>query len=286
MAKHDDVIEKGYGPPEPAQQSFSVASWAKRARWPGQVPGNALLELRRLSETPPQHMTVELLTAHTGPVLSPSRIVQNLGMSPQQEMQWARFLETAAETAPNEVILRQSLFQKMQNDRLEPELRNAIFQRAMNYARNTMRKSVQVFTPDELRKAEPAVEPESPQFVIYPDKLEKGRGEPTRKSEPRGGNYYRRIPTKKGGFRYIYNPDSYHGREDAHLHGPEVKAERLRKTVVSRIQKAGLSGTELRHFEDLGDPAEVEQSLTAAIESGDVIYKDGRYFVGRKEQTT
>lgn len=339
MATADD-LEKS----SPPVGGNNIAMGTRLSHWPGQVPSRHALELRRLAEQKPRTMTAELLTAHTGPVLTPDRIVHNLGMNAQQELQWARFLESATNGAPNEIVLRHSLFQKMQEERLDPALRNAIFQRAMQYARDNMRKSIEVYTPDELKKALTPVpgkggkdlkqvtatctesgakqvatllekvkakgnpghsftitlDPDSDEeesvgwdgdgsdgisditvkaerFVIYPDKLEKG--------QPLGGKYYRRIPVAKGEFKYIYRPESYHARPDAHVNGPEVRSARLRKMVVSRIQKTGLDGAAREALADLGESDELEQALTSACESGDVMMKDGRYYVGRKEAT-
>jgi len=142
---------------EPPQQSFIIAAWARQAHHPGQIPGNKTLEqareAQRLMDTPPRADVANMMMEHTGPVLTPAKIVDNLGMNPQQQLQWSRFLADAAISSPNEIVLRQSLFQKFQNERLDPGLRSAIFQRAMSYVRDVRKSLLEVFTPDELRKA-------------------------------------------------------------------------------------------------------------------------------------
>ena len=217
---------------DPGQHSGQISIWDRKSHVPGQIPSRKLLELEvlRSAEEEPQPMRAELLTAYTDPVLRPAKIVSNLGLPIQQELQWARFLEDATVSARNEVSLRHSLFQKFQDDRTPPDLRNAIFQRAMSYARTSLRKSVEVVTPDELRE----------RFVVYEDKLRKSHEE----------------------------------------RPPELE---ISEQMLKAIQKAGLSGIAFDDLEDLGDYDSVRESLTAACDSGDVIYKHGRYYVGRKE---
>ena len=177
----------------PAQQSFSIATWARQARIPGQVPSHRQQEREIMAsvEKHPQHLTPELLMAYTGPVFTPRKIVENLGLSQAQEQHWAKFLEGVTHDGPNEIVLRQGLFQKFQEEKLDSSLRNAIFQRAMNYTR-TLRKSleveVEVFTPDELLKGE------AERFVIYPDQFEKSA---------RGGNTIGAFRGKKSSSMFI-----------------------------------------------------------------------------------
>lgn len=151
-----DAFQKSFY--RPTQESFQIAQQYKQARLPGQVPGNrALAEAReavRLAEQEPRADVMRVLLEQSAPVLTPARIVDNLGMPFQQQLQWARFLNEAATNAPNEVAFRQTLFQRFQNEKLDPALRSAIFQRSMNYARQVRKSIVAVYTADELLKAQ------------------------------------------------------------------------------------------------------------------------------------
>ena len=151
-----DTFQKSVPPP---QQAFMIATWARRSRYPGQVPGHRVLqdmrdarEVERMASEPPKTM-IEALQANTAPVLTPAKIVDNLGLPIQQQLQWAQFLRDAANGAPNEITFRQTLIERFRNERLDPDLRNAIFQRSMSYARHVRKSMLEVFTPDELRKA-------------------------------------------------------------------------------------------------------------------------------------
>jgi hypothetical protein len=144
-------------PADAPQQSFSIAMWSRRAHLPGQVPGNRVLqdqrEVERLVDQQPRADVANAMLEYTDPVLTPGKIVDNLGMPFQQQLQWARFLRDAATNAPNEVTFRQSLFERFRNESLDPGLRSAIFQRSVNYARQVRKSMLIVYTPDELKKA-------------------------------------------------------------------------------------------------------------------------------------
>ena len=110
-------------------------------------------EAQRLMEAKPRQDGAAAMMERNEAILTPAKIVDNLGMNPQQQLQWTRFLRDAAIGSPNEIILRQTLFQKFRNERLDPDLRSAIFQRAMSYVRDVRKSLLEVYTPDELRKA-------------------------------------------------------------------------------------------------------------------------------------
>ena len=95
--------------------------------------------------------------------------VEDLGLDPAVQSDWAKFLEQVVYGSEEEPILRQQLFEKMRAEDWDRELRQIMFKRAMSLYRNT-RKSVvtvddlqkgeatagqlsQVFTPDDLAKA-------------------------------------------------------------------------------------------------------------------------------------
>ncbi len=98
-------------------------------------------------------MTPQLMLAQTDPRMTPQSIVKGLGLDSALEQSWAKFLGDTLDGAPNELIARKSLHDKMRGDRLDPVLRNVIFQRAMTYYRGRLEKSgrAEVFT--DLQKA-------------------------------------------------------------------------------------------------------------------------------------
>lgn len=103
-------------------------------------------------------------------------------------------------------------------------------------------------TPKGLSRAEALYE----KLGAPKDFLEYRFGKSLEKAE-RGGTYYRRVPKGKGqkGFKYYYNPDKYHEREDAHPSGEEMKKRAMKSAVLKLLDKAGPDGCEMRDLREL-----------------------------------
>lgn len=183
----------------------------RHGRIPGQVPGRGAIEALRLARKRAPTFNAAMLLEHDGPVMRVESITKGLGLNPTRESSWNKFLSDQLNGGVNELVMRKALYSRMMDERMDPELRKAIFQRSMQYYRDKLSKSiVQVFTTDEILE----------------------------KAEPRGGRYHRRIPAKSGkGFRYIYDPEKYASRTDAHLSGSEARDTRIKKAVTSMLEE-------------------------------------------------
>ncbi len=102
-----------------------------------------------------------------------------------------------------------------------------------------------------------------------------------RKADPRGGTYHRRVPRPGGGYRYYYDAEQYDRHPDRHVHGPEAKAQRTHKAVVTHIEAAGKGGAELKAFRGLvkGHGAEgLVAAVRKGIDAGDIVHRKGRLY--------
>lgn len=170
---------------------YVVPPQYRTQRTPGQVPSREAMQILRDAEKAPPSpkLTAERLLSQDQPVLTPAGVLKGLGLDDAQEQGWRKFLGTFKGEA-TEIGARQSLMQKIQGDKLEPTLRNVLFQRAMSYYRSRMQKSgtvtvdgqqCMVFTPTELAKAR-APEEEIPEKVM-PDRTNKHRMQMQRKAD-------------------------------------------------------------------------------------------------------
>ncbi len=323
------------------EKSYVVPSRFRASTVPGQVPSRerlaAMREQRDLEQMPRRPDLVQLLQ-NTDPMGSASSVVRGLGFDARASGSWERFLEKAAASAPNELVLRQAVVAQAREDHLQPELRQAILERALSFWR-TMRKSmVQVVTVDELKKAGPyanagmqkASPPEtwtveidcSPAgaqslvkligkvkqlgnpghsfgIVLDPDNAKEQAGwdgdgperifeirtrksQPFQKSDPRGGAYHRRVPQEGGGYRYIYDPEKYQARSDAHVDGREARKAYLHSRIAREVEGCGLDGCDpqmvLEKFSGKFSAEEIKEAFKSGC-GGKLEFKKGRFYV-------
>jgi len=134
-------------------------------KWPGQVPSKENIDLLRMTKEMPSEPTLAQMFSPTGAYLSPDGVLDGLGLDNVQQAQWKELLGKALH-ATNELVARHEIMSKMLADRMQPELRKALFQRALSYYRDMRKSMVSVVTVDELRKGD------KPGQIV--DKLEQG----------------------------------------------------------------------------------------------------------------
>ena len=139
-------LKKSLGSTLPATPRFVLT------KWPGQVPSRENIEALRLAKEEPKPWSMARLLSQNGTYLSPLSVVDGLGMNQGQQKEWIGHLKKAA-TAHNELTFRQDIVGKMLQDRMNPDLRKAIFQRAMKFYKDMRKSMVEVKTPDELCKS-------------------------------------------------------------------------------------------------------------------------------------
>lgn len=310
-------------------------------RTPGQVPSRErMMELREQQnlERMPRQPDLAQLLRNTDPMGSASSVVRGLGFDARGAGSWERFLEKAVASAPNELVLRQTVVAQAREDRLQPELRQAILERALSFWRTARKSMVQVMTPDELKKSGPSANADlqkapreqstvtvtcsqagaqtlagliqkvkrlgnpghSYEIHLDPDAGKEGDrhgwdgdgpdhifdiqidGEPFQKAEPRGGSYHRRVPQDSGGFRYIYDPEKYQQRPDAHVDGREARKVYLHSRIVKAVEGKGADGMHVRqvldNFSEKFSPQEVEEAVKGCC-GGKLEFRKGRLYL-------
>jgi hypothetical protein len=210
---------------EKSMEKSLVAPMYRGARVPGQVPTREAMEYIRLANEPPRPWTTaRLLAQDDAPRASVEAIVKGLGFNAQGEKFWKSRISDIIQGSKNEITFKQRLAGMLVSERLDPVLRKAIFDRSLRFWRDSMAKSVvEVVTVDELLE----------------------------KAEPRGGTYHKRIPRKGGGYTYVYDPEKYSSRKDAHVDGKEALKSSLSNKVMRRLKRAGKNGVSPRELGDL-----------------------------------
>jgi hypothetical protein len=188
------------------RKAFVIPPELSRMSHTGQVPTStkrAAMQAERAFAKPKAPTDADR-ARDTSPRLTTRSVVDGLGLDRGLVENYRKFLDEQVGSAANEVRYRQAIIQKMHDDRLDPDKRRVLADRALSYYRfrhDTAKKSI--LTLDDLQKA-----------------------------DPRGGQYYRRVPTEKGN-RYYYDEDRYHRRQDAHVSGSDVLRKRQEKAMPS-----------------------------------------------------
>lgn len=182
------------------------------------------------------------------PVVRTQGITQDLplpdGLSARLEL-----LARSAGTG-TEIDFRRSMLSALFEARIEPSLRRAVMSRAVSYYRGTV-----------------AAGPGPQHFVI--------------KADARGGNYHRRIPKPDGGYTYVYDPDKYSSRPDAHLDGAQTQEQHveraLRKLLFSRMDGCDPSElSDLVRKYSAALVAKVAKRIGAVVRDGRIVHKSTR----------
>lgn len=216
----------------------------------------------QLAEKPAPAFKASMLLDHTDPVMRIEGITKGLGLDPARENSWNKFLDDQLNGGVNELVMRKALFQRMMNERMEPAMRKAIFQRSLNYYQEKMTKSVfEVVTPDEILE----------------------------KAEARGGTYHRRIAKKSGkGFNYIYDPEKYASRGDAHLSGTEARDMRIKKGVSTLLEeRTECTPEDMKDLVKKFGAKEVGSVLKKQCgDGGTMEFKNGKFKTKKLEEKT
>ena len=107
------------------------------------------------------------------------------------------------------------------------------------------------------------------------------------KAQARGGKYHRRVPKPGGGFHYIYDPEQYGARRDAHLDGDDAGRTYLSGKINKCLEGAGQKGCGPKVFQSLvkrHGAKRVAQTLRDGIKNGTLAYRAGRFY-GMKEKS-
>lgn len=100
------------------------------------------------------------------------------------------------------------------------------------------------------------------------------------KAEARGGKYHRRIPRAGGkGFRYIYSPEDYNNRSDAHTGGEDNAKAYLGSSIAKCLKSAGGScGPDaFKSLVKRYGAKQVAEALRDGQKSGTLAFKKGKF---------
>ena len=196
------------------RKAFVIPPEMSRVSHPGQVPTSTKRHAAQVERAfaKPKPPTEADRLRDTSPRLTTRSVVEGLIESGKVEV-YRKFLDDLSRSA-TETQYRQAVVQKMMDDKLDPDKRRVLADRAMSFYRfrnQTAKKSM--LSLDDLQKA-----------------------------DPRGGRYYRRVPTEKG-MRYYYDEERYHKRGDAHLAGADVLRKRQEKSMADNKPGESLDET-------------------------------------------
>lgn len=101
----------------------------------------------------PGDRTEERLLAQDMPMLKPSSVTSNLGLTSGDAEHWAKFLGKAVLQANNEVVFRKAVYDKLMASGFEGSVRKVIFARALNHYRTAQKSLLNAEKVVELAKA-------------------------------------------------------------------------------------------------------------------------------------
>jgi hypothetical protein len=107
-------------------------------------------------------------------------------------------------------------------------------------------------------------------------------GEPFAKAEARGGSYHRRIPLPGGGYRYIYDEETYSKVQNAHISGKDAKHAYVKNGVEACVRAAGEKGCDAASFKELVRKHGAKE-VAGALKASAVEYKKGRFYLIEKK---
>lgn len=127
------VIYKSINNPLVADVTTTVPSIM--AHWPGQMPSQKYQEVQEFMLRKPRKEAA-VQKDYPRPVLTIEEIPRNLGFNASTEKEWSFFLNNSLSESKNEVSLRQDVFNKIREDRLDSEQGKVLVQKVFCYLRD------------------------------------------------------------------------------------------------------------------------------------------------------
>jgi len=234
-------------------------------RTPGQIPGKSAargdmvsrdaVAAHRMANAKPETNQQAVLARQEAPRLTARSVVENLGLSAEEEADWKFFISGLNRSDFEALDARSAFVERARTSQLEPVIRMAMYRRFMQYLRDkglSKACTYQVHDPSALAKA-----------------------------DARGGKYHARVPKAGGGYRYIYDGAEYAKREDAHLHGPQVSKRNAHKATQEAVHSSGKRGMgpgDLKELASKHGARAVAQALQQHHEEGTLEHAKGRFY--------
>ena len=135
------VIQKSYNNPLVADVTTTVPSIMGRI--PGQMPSRKDAEIKEFMLRKPRK-EADIQKDYPRPVLTIEEIPRNLGFDSNKERDWTFFLNNSIGESRNDVALRQDIFRKIYEDKIEAEQAKVLVQKVLCYLKsnNVLNKSL------------------------------------------------------------------------------------------------------------------------------------------------
>lgn len=128
-------LRKSYPMTAPGAAMMSPQPYYSNAgRIPTRTAMNALRESQKAAPMPTGQRGARMLE-ETNPRTSIASITRNIGMDPSAELVWRQYLGNLLDGVPDEVNLRQALYTKMQEAKMENNMRKEVMVRSLDYWR-------------------------------------------------------------------------------------------------------------------------------------------------------
>lgn len=124
------VIYKSSNNPLIADPNTTVPSIV--GRWPGQMPSRKDAEIKEFMLRTPRK-EADIQRDYPRPVLTIEEIPRNLGLDNNTERDWTFFLNSSIAESKNNVALRQDIFRKIYEDRIDAEQAKVLVQKLFCY---------------------------------------------------------------------------------------------------------------------------------------------------------
>jgi len=124
------IIQKAIGNPLVADPTTTVPSIM--GHFPGQLPSRKYAEVQEFMLRKPRK-EADIQRDYPRPVLTIEEIPRNLGFDAGTEKEWTFFLNNSIAESKNNVALRQSVFSKIYEDKLDPEQAKVLVQKVYCY---------------------------------------------------------------------------------------------------------------------------------------------------------
>lgn len=265
------------------KKSFVIPAEMRGQRIPGQVPSLEARRILREASMPAPPRTAAMMLAHTDPRLTPESVVKGLGFDLALERSWAKFINETVGGAVNELTVRKALHEKMRQDRIGPELRSALFQRAMTYYRGRVQKSlVQLVSPDDVIKGDVkrdnAAQSANAKRKKSNAEYAKAKREEERKTRaPVGGSYHKRVTGKDGKHKYFYDPEKYASHPEAHVDGAEAQKKYITGQIHKRLEAGECGIDDFKELAKKYGADKVGECLRSEHEGQRVKFDKGRF---------
>jgi hypothetical protein len=151
----------------------------------------------------------------------------------------------------NDIVSRQKMYDLFQQQELDSILRNVMQQRIMQFRQNNAMT----------------------------------------KAQAKGGKYYKRVQTQKGGYRYYYDQDTYNRSKDAHVDGSEAANSAIKGFIEKAFdspdkKKSGFDIKNLKSLVKRYGSDKVGEVLKAACDAGEYTFTKDTLFKKDTKETS